>query len=116
MGEQHDIDLARADEYLGKVILVGITYTDPDDEVVGQIQWHGIIEAVEPLLQIRVSGSDEVRTLPPQVQNAGPGEYKLRSTGEVVTDPDFLASWTVETKAPAPHNRPASYTPPESKP
>ena len=24
---------------------------------------------------------------------ARPGEYKLRSTGEVVTNPDFLATW-----------------------
>ena len=96
MGEQHDIDPARADEYVGKVILVGVTYVDRDRTVVGQIQWHGTIEAVEPLLQIRVSGSEEVRTLPPQAENATPGEYKLRTTGEVVTDPDFLATWTVE--------------------
>ena len=116
MAEQYDIDPARADEYVGKVILVGITHVDRDDTVVGQIQWHGIIEAVEPLLQIRVSGSDEVRTLPPQVENAVPGAYTLRATGEVVTDPDFLATWTVETKAPPPHNRPVSYKAPESKP
>jgi hypothetical protein len=113
MDEQHDLDPARAGEYLGKTILVGITYVDRDDEVVGSIQWHGVIEAIDPLLAIRVAGTDEIRTLPPRVAEAGPGEYTLRTTGEVVTDPDFLATWTVETTVPPPHNLPKSYDPPK---
>lgn len=116
MGEQRDVDTGRAEDYLGKTILVGITYVDRDDKVVDQIQWHGTIEAIDPLLQIRVAGSAEVRTLPPQVEDAAPGEYTLRSTGDVVSNPDFLATWTVETKAPPPHNRPKSYDPPKTKP
>ena len=115
MGEQHDIDPACAAQYVGKTILVGITYLDRDDRVVGSTQWHGVIEKIDPLLEIRVAGSDEVRTLPPRVEAAGPGEYTLRSTGEVVTDPGFLATWTVETKAPPPHNRPKSYDPPKRR-
>ncbi|MBV9443741.1 MAG: hypothetical protein JO217_13755 [Acidobacteriaceae bacterium] len=31
--------------------------------------------------------------LPPQVEVARPGEYRLRTTGEVVSDPDYLARW-----------------------
>jgi hypothetical protein len=111
MGARRDIDAARPDDYLGKTILVGITYVDSNERVVGSIQWHGVIEAIDPLLAIRVAGTDETRTLPPQVEDAGPGEYTLRATGEVVTDPDFLATWTVETKAPPPHDRPNSYNP-----
>ena len=113
MGEQHDVDRARPEDYIGKTILVGITYADRDDKVVGSLQWHGVIEGIDPLLEIRVDGSDELRNLPPQVEEAAPGDYTLRSTGDVVSNPDFLATWTVETKAPPPHNRPKSYKPPK---
>jgi hypothetical protein len=36
--------------------------------------------------------------LPPDgraFEEAPPGEYRLRSTGEVVIDPDYLATWTI---------------------
>jgi hypothetical protein len=33
-------------------------------------------------------------SLPPQLQEAEPGEYRLRATGEVVVDPDYFARWT----------------------
>jgi hypothetical protein len=29
------------------------------------------------------------------LERAAPGEYRLRSTGEVVADPDFLMTWIV---------------------
>ena len=113
---QHDVDPARANEYLGKTILVGITYIDHNGEVVEQRQWHGIIEDVDPLLAIRIAGSDDVRTLPPRLAKASPGEYRLRSTGEVVIDPDFLATWEVNAAAPPPHDRPDSYMSPGTTP
>ncbi|HEV2489437.1 MAG TPA: hypothetical protein VGT03_06495 [Candidatus Acidoferrales bacterium] len=37
-------------------------------------------------------------TLPPDLrvlEPAPPGEYRLRSTGEVIVDPDYLCSYTV---------------------
>ncbi len=36
--------------------------------------------------------------LPPDVrtfEEARPGEYRLRSTGEIVVDPDFTSTWIV---------------------
>ena len=47
---------------------------------------------------IQLWGSDETYTLPPDLRNyepAAPGEYRLRSTGEVVADPDFISNWTI---------------------
>jgi len=29
------------------------------------------------------------------LQRAAPGEYRLRSTGQIVTNPDFLMTWTI---------------------
>ena len=34
--------------------------------------------------------------LPPQLQVAAKGEYRLRTTGEVVCDPDYLATWAFD--------------------
>ncbi|MBN7463153.1 hypothetical protein I3U64_23750, partial [Mycobacteroides abscessus subsp. abscessus] len=50
----------------------------------------------------------ETFTLPPAPESfspAAPGEYRLRSTGEVITDPDYLATWTVDGRGedPAPY-------------
>ncbi|HEX3467332.1 MAG TPA: hypothetical protein VHT05_04570 [Candidatus Elarobacter sp.] len=113
--DRHEIDPTRAEEYLGKTVLVGITHVDRAGSEVGSAQWHGVIEAVVPLLAIRVG--DEVRILPPTVMKASPGEYRLRSTGEVVVDPDFLATWTVELNpgAPPPGDAPLSYHAPRSE-
>jgi hypothetical protein len=110
---QNAIDPARAGEYVGKRVLVGITYVGSDGSEIDQAQWHGVIEGVDPMLTIRL-GQDELRTLPPHIRKAPPGEYRLRSTGEIVPDPDFLATWTIEVNAPPPHDRPASYVPPGS--
>ncbi|GAB5895435.1 hypothetical protein [Mycolicibacterium mageritense] len=49
------------------------------------------------MIEIESPGG-ETFTLPPAPESfspAPPGEYRLRSTGEVVTDPDYLATRTV---------------------
>ncbi len=54
--------------------------------------------AVEPLVSIVRGDGTEPFTLPPveeAFEPAPPGEYRLRTTGEVVVDPDFTTSWTV---------------------
>jgi hypothetical protein len=46
----------------------------------------------EPTCHIRAD--IELREARPYEQ-ASPGEYRLRSTSEVVIDPDFITTWTV---------------------
>ena len=38
--------------------------------------------------------------VPEAFEPAEPGEYRLRSTGEIVTNPDFVAIWTVQAALP----------------
>lgn len=55
-------------------------------------------------VELKGKRKGEIFWLPPDVgpfQDAKPGEYKLRSTGEVVVDPDLLATWTVNNPPPA---------------
>ena len=87
------------DELLGKRVLIGITYVDDDDVVIEQKQKHGlIVSADEEAVYVRLDGTLEPFWLPPDLdsfQEAEAGEYRLRSTGEVVVNPDLLTTWVV---------------------
>jgi hypothetical protein len=89
------------DEVVGKYILVGLTYVDGDDQVIRQEQKHGlIVEANDSNVTVRPGGSLEEFSLPPDIETfelAGEGEYTLRGTGEVITDPDLVATWTIRS-------------------
>ena len=79
-------------------MLVGITYYTSDDQFIEQKQLYGTVtEATKALIRIKQKDGTEI-TLPSDLSSttrARPGEYKLRSTGEVVVDPDFLATWNL---------------------
>ena len=83
-------------DLLGKTILVGITYYTKDNEFIEQKQyWGTVIEADEEQILFRQKNG-ELFSLPPDLRSIKPapkGEYKLRSTGEIVVDPDFTSVW-----------------------
>jgi hypothetical protein len=85
---------------IGKRLLVGVAYRNHTEEVTGIEQFHGeIIRASrEEGIIVRLSGSGEERWVPPdlsRLEPAAPGNYRLKGSGEVVVDPDFLSAWTV---------------------
>ena len=86
------------DDLLGKVLLVGLTYYTHDNVFIEQRQyWGTVIKSNEDTICIRQKNG-ELFELPPDLSStkpAPPGEYRLRSTGEVVVDPDFLSTWVV---------------------
>jgi hypothetical protein len=86
------------DDLIGKVILIGVTYTDPQDNVLERKQWSGTVERASPSegVCVNLNGTTDPCVLPPDlsaVRRAAPGEYRLKDSGEVVKDPDFLATW-----------------------
>jgi hypothetical protein len=95
------IDQELAQSLVGKHILVGVTYVDSLDNVIEKKQMHGRILRInssEGVVIALASSGDEFK-LPPDlgsVQVAPPGEYRLRSTGEVVANPDLTATWVVK--------------------
>jgi hypothetical protein len=115
-----DWDEHQAAKLVGKHALVGLTYVDADGTVSSQIQIHGLITTVnETIIVMRLHGSEEEFTLPPALEafeSGQPGEYRLRSTGEVVVNPDLLGTFTITASASkpdekAPREHPAKYVP-----
>lgn len=83
-------------ELIDKILLVGITYYTSDNQFIEQKQYYGkVTEANDTIIRLVQNDGTEL-TLPPDLSStkrAQPGEYKLRSTGEVVINPDFFATW-----------------------
>jgi hypothetical protein len=105
----HVIDEARirrtieefGDEYIGRTLLLGVTYTGPEGELRCQEQYVGTIMVVDFERGIVVSCEPDGHPFvlpgdPSWVQKAPPGVYRLRSTGQVVTNPDYIAKVTIE--------------------
>lgn len=84
------------EELVGKVLLVGITYYTADNELVEQKQFYGrVIRSCDKEVCIQQNNGKEL-SLPGDLgstKRARTGEYRLRSTGEVVVNPDFLSTW-----------------------
>jgi hypothetical protein len=86
-------------DLIGKVILIGVTYVDQEEQVLERKQWWGVIECASAREGIRVNlkNSYDPCVLPPDLQairRAAPGEYRLKDSNKIVRDPDFLATWT----------------------
>ena len=83
---------------LGKRVLVGLTQRGLDGEVESLEQFHGVVERINLRdgLVLRLASGEE-RSIPPdlsRLEQASPGNYRLKATGEVVVDPDFTVMWT----------------------
>jgi hypothetical protein len=111
LSEPHDP--ADPSIFLGKLVLVGITRVNAAGEATAHLQYHGRISGVSAEgIQIETPGG-KTMTLPPalnSLQPAAPGEYRERSSGEVVVNPDYISTW--EIREPSAGDEPKwSFTP-----
>src|ERR1043165_3971334 len=88
-----------AQKMIGKIVLVGVTIKNKNEEILKQEQLFGTVLRINEKegLIIRCGITGEEKWLPPAPEEYEPakaGDYKLRSTGHVVTNPDFIASFT----------------------
>jgi hypothetical protein len=95
-----------AKELPGKLILVGLTYFESDGSCVEQQQFFGRVTSAHErtgiLLDLEGQRAGEKYNLPPDMRSlfeADPGEYRLRTTGETVTDPDFTVTFALHKQA-----------------
>jgi hypothetical protein len=105
---RHDPDFIQAQmeqlqaSYLNKTVLIGVTHlrsVDGEDKVISQEQKFGTVSAWNLNVGIEVTlKSNEVLNLPPDATLLQPSdfsEFHLRSTGEVIHNPDFVTIWNV---------------------
>ena len=75
------------------------TYLRPDGGIASRFEFHGTVERVgEGVVEVRRADNGDIFTLPAgseAYEPAPPGEYRLKTTGEVVVDPDFTCVMTV---------------------
>jgi hypothetical protein len=96
-----DFDEDLADTYVGKYILVGVTYLDSFGRELERLQMHGVVEAVAAdgmHIALRGLHQGETWIMPPTLESvveAEPGTYTLNSTGELIDDPDLISTWRV---------------------
>ena len=97
------MDQSEADWLLGKIALVGIARLASDGATIkSQRQYHSKIVRADRSAGIVIEcegvWSGKTMTLPPKTNAFHPansGEYRLRSTGEIIKDPDALATWSI---------------------
>jgi hypothetical protein len=95
-----------AKKLIGSIVIVGVTYVDNEDKPYEQFQYHGVVLVADQSQGIAIECHSEKKRgetvwLPPQTnvfKPAPPGTYRLRSTGEIVVDPDYTCSYII-TKA-----------------
>lgn len=89
----------RARFAIGKRVLVGLTTLSGAGELVEQRQFAGRVVTGRPRPGpgARAGRSEPLLAAPDvrPLEEAPPGEYRLRSTGEVELDPDYLCTWTI---------------------
>jgi len=97
----HDLfDDILAKEIVGKSVLIGITHTDSEGQMIRRSQIFGVVIVADRVrgICIRDNQTSEEKWLPPDtrgIKPAPPGQYRNRATGEVVNDPDYLGSWAI---------------------
>jgi hypothetical protein len=107
--EEHPWDAALAQTLPGQLVLVGLACFETDSEnPVEQQQLFGRVVAADERKGIRLSlegrRTGEEFSLPPDTrsfQRAGSGEYRLRSTGETVVNPDFTVTFSIRRQGRA---------------
>ncbi len=103
-----DLDVPPRDEQqaarlISATVLIGLTWLNGDGAPEHE-QMFGVIKTTDARrgFEIALKGTRAGDTywLPPDTRNfqaAPPGEYRLKSTGEVVSNPDFTSTWSINS-------------------
>jgi hypothetical protein len=103
-GSAQEFDSAAADIYLGKYILIGVTYMNSAGHVEDSVQMHGVVEsASRDGIKVSLKGERDGQSWtmpadPSAISPAQPGRYQLPETGEIVENPDFICTWMVQKR------------------
>ena len=90
-----------AKKLVSKRIIVAYTYMKPNGTIDRQEQHQGIVTVADSRsgIVVREHSTAKMLVLPPDLRSIRPaqkGTYQLRSSGEVVNNPDYLSDWIIE--------------------
>ena len=95
------------DSYIGKYILIGITYIDHKGNEKQKQQLHGVITSADKKEGIKISlkgvYDGQSWTMPPDQRSisiAKPGTYTLKMSDEKIKNPDLLSTWIINEPDP----------------
>lgn len=87
---------------VGATVVVGMTRVSHEGKLLKREQFHGRVVSTDPHKGICVALAGEREGehywLPPATdafERAAPGVYTLHSTGEDISNPDYLTTWTL---------------------
>jgi hypothetical protein len=85
----------------GKLFLIGLTFIDEEGEVIEQYQTHGTVARLTVDGFFKILREDHsIFTIPydrDTIKIAKAGEYREKTTGEIIRNPDFIMTWRVKT-------------------
>ena len=86
----------------GKIFLIGLTFIDQDGNVIEQYQTSGTVYELTDTGFLKFERSNQsVFQLPYDkraIKEAAEGEYSEKSTGKLITNPDFITTWKIDVK------------------
>jgi hypothetical protein len=85
----------------GKVFLIGLNFVDQNEEIIEQYQTHGTVNklTIDGFFKIR-RADNTIFTIPYEkdtIKEALEGEYREKTTGEIITNPDYIMTWEIKT-------------------
>lgn len=98
-------DEVLAHKLIDKRVIIGLTYLTKVGKLKKQEQLHGVVIKANDYegVAIQLDNSKEIYWLPPDLRSfkeAPRGLYKLRSTGEIIEDPDYTSDWIIQKGNP----------------
>ena len=79
--------------------MISLTYLDSAGAVRDKEQRHGIITRInEAIIAVNLQDTGDEFTLPRDLSAlkvAAAGEYRLKPSGQIVVNPDYLTVWTI---------------------
>ena len=84
----------------GKIFLIGLTFVDQDEKLIEQYQTSGTVnELTDDGLLIFKRADGSLFQLPfdkETIREAPKGEYREKSTGNVIVNPDYITTWEIK--------------------
>jgi len=93
------------DDITGCTCIVSLVFIDDKEMLIDEYHTYGIVEEITEGDILRIRRADGTMFQLPYdddtIEEAKPGEYKNKTTGEVVEDPDYIIVWDIRVDAKA---------------